>query len=278
LRGGCAVEAVAVVVHGDHDEDGEMRGDFAGGVEGFASLVEGGHGFQAEHVHAGGGKGLDLLGKGGAGLFQAGFAQGLQTHAEGADRAGYPGFAGLFVLEVLDGLAGKADACGVDLRDFAGEPVAAQAKAICAEGVGFQDLRAGLEVLLVDGEDEAGIGEIELVVAAVDEDAAGVKHGAHCAVGEDGAVGEDFSELAHSLAMLRPGGGSRQRRGPLCYTSGDQGCLETGSRTPFPRGRVPEPRFFPERETCFSVSADGNRNSFCSIRGLLRSICRGKGF
>ena len=47
-----------------------------------------------------------------------------------------------------------------------------------------------------------GIGEIQLVVAAVDEDAARVEHGAHGAVGEHGPASEDFGKLSHSVAML----------------------------------------------------------------------------
>ena len=55
-------------------------------------------------------KSPNLLGKGRAGLVEAGLAQRLEANTERADRAGDPGLAGLLVFEVLDGLAGDADA------------------------------------------------------------------------------------------------------------------------------------------------------------------------
>ena len=97
--------------------------------------------------------------------------------------------------------------------------MAGQAEAVGAEGVGLENLRAGLQILLVNGQNQAGIGEVQLVVAAVDEDAAGIKDCAHGAVGEHGAAGEDVGKLRHSLAMLSHKGGARQRVGLLCYTS-----------------------------------------------------------
>ena len=108
---------------------------------------------------------------------------------------------------------------GVDLGHFSGQSMAGQPEAVGAEGVGLKNLGAGLQVLLVNGEDQAGIGEVQLVVAAVDEDAAGVEHGAHGAVGEHGAAGEDVGKLRHSLVMLRHAGRARQQAGLLCYTS-----------------------------------------------------------
>ena len=186
---------------------GRCGSDFAGGFKGLAGFVERGHGLDDEQVDARPlGEDANLLGKGGAGFVEAGLAQRLEAHAERADGAGDPGLAGLLFFEVGDGLAGKAHAGGVDLGDFAGQAVAGQAEAIGAEGVGFEDLRAGLQVLFVDGEDQRGVGEVQLVVAAVDEDAARVEDGAHGAIGEHGAVGEDLGELGHSVAMLSHGG------------------------------------------------------------------------
>jgi len=51
-----------------------------------------------------------------------------------------------------------------------------------AEGVGLEQLGAGLHVLLVDLPHLVGLREIHLVVAAVDVDPLGVEHRAHGAV------------------------------------------------------------------------------------------------
>ena len=151
LRGRGAIQAVALVVHGDHDQHGQVGSDFAGGVQGLVRLVQRGHGFDDQQVHAGLGQGANLLGKGGAGFVQAGFAQRLQAHAQRAHGAGDPGLAGLLFLEMLDGLAGQPHAGGVDFSHLAGQAVAGQPEAIGAKGVGFKNLRAGLQVLLVNG-------------------------------------------------------------------------------------------------------------------------------
>jgi len=63
-----------------------------------------------------------------------------------------------------------------------------------AEGVGLDDVRARLEVLLVDGADERRVGEVQLVEAAVHEHAAGVQHRAHGAVADDHAVLQALEE------------------------------------------------------------------------------------
>ena len=55
----------------------------------------------------------------------------------------------------------------------------------------------GLEVLVVDLPDEAGVREVELVEAAVQEDAAGVEHRAHGPVEDDGPRGQAVEERLH---------------------------------------------------------------------------------
>ena len=155
---------------------------------------------------------------------------------------GDPGLAGLLVFEMRDRLAGDANAGGVDFGHFSGQSMAGQPEAVGAEGVGFEDLGAGLEVLLVDGENQAGIGEIRLVVAAVDKDAAGVEDGAHGAIGEHGAVGEDVGELGHSLAMLSHGGRRANRRGCFVILRVSQGGQNEGRERFFfePAGFAPD--------------------------------------
>src|SRR6202034_1172764 len=136
------------------------------------------------HVHPGSGKSADLLGKGGAGFVEAGFAQRLETHAERTNGTGYPGFAGLLVFEVLDGLARQAHPGRVDFGNFFGESVTSEAKPVGAKGVGFKDICARLQVLLMNREDESGIRQVEFVIASVDKDAPTVQHSSHGSVGK----------------------------------------------------------------------------------------------
>lgn len=130
-----------------------------------------------------------------------------------------------------DGLAGDADAGSINVGDSAGETVAGKAKAIRAEGVGFEDLGAGLEVLFVNGHDECRIGQVELVVTAMDEDAPGVEDGAHGAVCEQRLAGEDVTQLRHSEDMLTHREANRcagEVRGVVVRARGLQGVDSVG--------------------------------------------------
>ncbi len=76
-----------------------------------------------------------------------------------------------------------------------GKAECAQAHAVGAERVRFKNLRAGLDVFLVNLPDHVGRGDIQLVETAVDEHPASIKHGAHGAVGDHGAARELVAEL-----------------------------------------------------------------------------------
>ena len=197
-----SIQAVAFIVHRDHHHDRQIGRGFLRRQQRFARLVQRRHGLDDEHVHARIDQRANLLGKCGARLIEPGFAQRLQPHAQRPDGARHPGLASLLFFQVGNGLLGEPHAGGVDLGHFAGQSVARQPEAVGAERVGLQNLGAGLQVVFVDGQDQPGIGEIQLVVAAVDEDAAGIQNRAHGAVGEHGRAGEDVGKVSHSLAML----------------------------------------------------------------------------
>src|ERR1035438_8201247 len=96
--------------------------------------------------------------------------------------------------------------------NISGQTGAARPETIGAKGVGLDNVGAGLQVLLVNRQDQAGVGEVQLVVTAVDEDATGVENGAHRTIGEDWAVGEDVGKLRHSYSMLSYAGLLRQKQ------------------------------------------------------------------
>ena len=202
LLGRGTVEATAFVVDSDHHEDGKVRGDGFGGLKGDARLIESGHGLNDQQVDTAIDENLHLLAESRPRLVEAGLAQRLQPNAKRTYRTGNPGLGVLLSLQIFDCLPGQPNAGFIDLFYLSGQPVAGQADAVRAEGVGFKNLRAGLQVLFVDRDNETRIREIQLVVAAVDKDPASIEHGTHGAVGEQGAVGENLGKLGHSVDML----------------------------------------------------------------------------
>src|SRR5437879_1107561 len=61
------------------------------------------------------------------------------------------------------------------------EPVA-----ITAKGVGFNDLRAGLQVFMVNATYKVWLRDVQFVIAAIDENTLGVKPCAHSSVAKNG--------------------------------------------------------------------------------------------
>ena len=110
----------------------------------------------------------------------------------GPDRTGHEG-------RLTGGLARQAHARLVDGLELLGEAVGGQARAVGAEGVGLDDLGAGLDVFFVDFLDQRGRGEVELIVAAVDEHTLPVQHGPHGAVGDESALRKLIAELLGSI-------------------------------------------------------------------------------
>ena len=184
------------------------------GEHGFAQLVEVAEGFEDQQIDAGFEQRVDLLAEGGAGFGEGGGAERLDAHAQRADGAGdeWPSFGGF---------ARQAHAGLVDVLQLFGDAEGRQARAVGAEGVGFEDLGAGLDVFLVDLADQVGLREVQLVEAAVDEDAARVEHGAHGAIGHHDAAGQLIAELlgagTHGCSHGKSGRKSRFRARKMRY-------------------------------------------------------------
>ena len=123
----------------------------------------------------------NLLAEGVAGLGKRDLAQRLDANAQRADGSGHQR------VEALRRLASHPGAHAVDFSQLIQTSVLAQAKRIGAKGVCFYDLGSGLQVLLMDAANQVGLREVQLVVAAVDENAFGVQQGAHGAVAKNGA-------------------------------------------------------------------------------------------
>ena len=83
---------------------------------------------------------------------------------------------------ILRRLARQTRSGAVDVHQPVDATVFRQAKRIRAEGVCFNDLGAGLQVVLMNAADEVGLRKVQLVIAAIDENALGVQQGTHGAV------------------------------------------------------------------------------------------------
>ena len=92
-------------------------------------------------------------------------------------------------------LARQTRGRAIDVAQFVGEAEGRQARRGGAESVRLQDLRAGLDIFLVNLADQVRGREAELVVAAVDEHPARVQHGPHRAIGHQNAAGQAVTEF-----------------------------------------------------------------------------------
>ena len=84
--------------------------------------------------------------------------------------------------------------------------------AVCSKGVGFENLRACPQILLMDFSHERRAAEVELVEAAVEEDALGVELRAHGAVAYDESLIQVLQKrfehggiLSHQKVVVRQG-------------------------------------------------------------------------
>ena len=108
------------------------------------------------------------------------------------------------------GLSGAGHAGKVDGPDLVDQVVVGHRNAVGVEGVGRDDVRPGLQVAAVDAGDGLGLGDRQQVVAALEVAMVGgelraavvglaelelLDHGAHRAVEDGDASGEEFAKL-----------------------------------------------------------------------------------
>jgi len=85
-------------------------------------------------------------------------------------------------------LAGELDSAAVDGFRLLLQAVRLELEAVGAVGVGLEDIGVRGRIGAVEIEHQFGRREVELIIAAVDEDAAAVEHGAHGAVTDEDAL------------------------------------------------------------------------------------------
>jgi hypothetical protein len=184
-----AAQGVRVVGEGGLGDDRRVA-DLAGRRHRLDQLVQVAERLQDDQVDAG--QRAELLPEH-LRAFGRADAAALPCGDRGRDRAGHQDLA---VALGLRG-AGDPDAGPVDLVHLVGEALVAEPEPVRAERVGLDDVRAGCEVALVDGRDQAGVGQVELGQRAVKRGAGRVQHGAHRAVADDDPPAEQAGQSAH---------------------------------------------------------------------------------
>ena len=135
----------------------------------------------------------NLFTKGIARFLKGSLAERLDANAKGTDRAGHK------ASEALGRLARQAGSGHINVADMAGQAVARQAKAVGAEGVSFNDLGARLQIVVMHGANEFRLGNVQLVIAPVDENALGVEQGSHGPVAEHWPLLQAFTKVLRHL-------------------------------------------------------------------------------
>ena len=176
-----AVAQVAVILDAQQSHDDQIvTGGLARGQDGFANFIRIAKRFENEEVDAGFDQRIRLLAEHGAGFVEAGGTERLQSDAQRTNGAGHEGL-------LARGFAGDPHAGLIDQADLFGETIRRQTLTIGTESIGFKNLRASLDVFLVNVANQGGQRQVQLVVAAIDEHAFGVERGSHGAIGHQDA-------------------------------------------------------------------------------------------
>lgn len=164
-------------------DDGNVGAAGFGGFDaegGFCGIA---HGFDEDGVGAALEQGDDLFREGGAEFRGGDVADRREKSAERPDIAEHP-------VGVAGGLARDAGGGAVEFRDAAGAAVGFECEARAAEGIGGDEVAAGLRVRGVNGGHIAGSVDIPEHAAVAAGEAAGEQLGAHGAVAAERPQGE----------------------------------------------------------------------------------------
>ncbi len=214
-----AVQAVGVLVDRHHHQNWQGRGHIPCRKDGLLCLIQRRNSFDQQHIDAALDQAANLLGEDFARFRQAGLSQWFQAHAERPDCTRYPGFAALLVGPLIYRLTRHLGSGAVDLHHPVGEAITLQTQGIGAERIGLDDLRAGLQVFLVDIPYQIRLRDIQFVEAAIDKDSAGIQTGAHSPVAQHVPCPEDLCEpIRHRVGLIMLSHPGRDCQSPLCYT------------------------------------------------------------
>jgi hypothetical protein len=186
-----AVERAAVLLRAHLRHDGQVA-HAPDGVDCRPDLVQVAERLEHEQVDTALDEGPRLFAEELARFVDAGLAPGLDADAERPDGPGDVG-------AIAGRLACDPGAFFVDGRHLVGETERAELHPVGAERVGLDDVRAGAHVFPVHARHQIRLRDVQRVEALVDEDAAGVEHRAHRAVGDEHAIVERLQKVLHSV-------------------------------------------------------------------------------
>src|ERR1700687_1520052 len=87
----------------------------------------------------------------------------------------------------------------IDFAPAIRQTVPRQAKAVPTESVGFNNLGASLQIVVVDTADQLRLRQVQLVIAAVDEDTLGIEKRAHGSIAEHRGMLQTFNKVLWHL-------------------------------------------------------------------------------
>jgi prevent-host-death family protein len=109
----------------------------------------------------------------------------------------------------------------IDVADAIRQAVAGQAEAVSAESIGLDNLGTGLKIIMMNAANQLWLRQVQLVIAAVDEDALGVEERSHGSVTEHGRLFQAVKKvLRHCLEDTR-----RQGIAPTTLSGLAGGCI-----------------------------------------------------
>ncbi len=121
--------------------------------------------------------------------------------AERPHRPGHIRAARLFVRELDHGLARQPCSRLVDGASLILQTEAMQPETVRPEGVGFDDLRARLQILLMHRAHQLRLRQVQLVEALVEKDASPIKRSTHGPVTQDRSIAEKGRQERHLLML-----------------------------------------------------------------------------
>ncbi len=178
---GRRVSQQSQVVTGERHAGGDGQGaDRFGGAHRFRRFMQVAHRFNDDQIYAAGDQHGDLIVERGVSLRRSDSTEGRQPDSQWPDRSADENPRSRLGNDV----ARQSHRRGVDVAHFGFEAVPCQLVAVCAEGVGFDDLRAGVNVSAMHIGHQGRLSQIQFVETLIELHAARVEHRSHRAVSE----------------------------------------------------------------------------------------------